>query len=67
MDTNLLTPKDVKRILKVSLPFVYKLAKERRLPCIRIPCPGKGEKKRQNLVRFRPVDVFKFVEKHAEN
>ena len=63
----LLDAKDVKRMLKCSLPLVYKLAGNRRLPCVRIPCPGEGTKKRQNLVRFKPEDVYEFIERHYRN
>jgi hypothetical protein len=60
----LLDAKEVKRLLRCSLPLVYKLADQKRLPCVRIPCPGNGTKKRQNMVRFRLCDVLKFVEDH---
>jgi hypothetical protein len=60
---DLLNAQDVKRMLKVSLPLVYKLA-GKRLPCVRIPCPGKGTERRQNLVRFKPQDVYDFIERH---
>lgn len=62
----LLDAKDVKRMLKVSLPLVYKLAEQGRLPCVRIPCPGKGTKKTRTIVRFKPHDVFSFVENHYQ-
>ncbi|MBN1841500.1 MAG: helix-turn-helix domain-containing protein [Deltaproteobacteria bacterium] len=60
----LLDAKDVRRVLKVSLPLVYKLAEQGRLPCVRIPCPGKGTERTRTIVRFKPEDVFSFVEKH---
>ena len=66
VNTELLDAKDVKRMLKVSLPLVYKLAEQGRLPCVRIPCPGKGTRKRQNLVRFKPGDVYGFIEQHYQ-
>jgi predicted DNA-binding transcriptional regulator AlpA len=67
MDLELLDAKDVRQMLKVSLPLVYKLADQGRLPCVRIPCPGKGTKKRQNLVRFKLADVMQFVERYYRN
>jgi hypothetical protein len=57
----LLTPQDVKRILRCSLPLVYKLAKQGRLSCVRIPCPGGGER-RKSMVRFKLEDVQGFIE-----
>jgi excisionase family DNA binding protein len=59
----LLDAKEVKRILKVSLPFVYKLAERGQLPCVRIPCMGDGERAR-TVVRFKLADVQAFVEQH---
>ncbi len=63
----LLDAKEVKRLLRCSLPLVYKLADQRRLPCVRIPCPGNGTNKRQNLVRFKRDDVYSFIEEHYRN
>jgi len=60
----LVDAKDVQRMLKVSLPLVYKLAEQGRLPCIRIPCPGKGKVKPRTLVRFKVEDVYGFIEQH---
>jgi excisionase family DNA binding protein len=62
----LLTPKDVAKILRVSLPYTYKMADRGQLPCIRWECPGVGKKKR-TLVRFDPEAVQQFVEKHRSN
>jgi excisionase family DNA binding protein len=59
----LLDAKEVKRILKVSLPFVYKLAERGQLPCVRIPCMGDGERVR-TVVRFKLADVQAFIEQH---
>ena len=59
--------KDVKRMLKVSLPLVYKLAENGRLPCVRIPCPGNGKVKPRTLVRFKMKDVYAFIEAHYNN
>lgn len=60
----LLTPAEVKKMLKCSLPWIYKAASTGVLPCVRIPCPGVGEKRKKNLVRFKKEDVFDFIEKY---
>ena len=60
----LMDAKDVKRMLKVSLPLVYKWAEAGRLPCVRWECPGKGTKKPRTVVRFKPQDIYDFIERH---
>jgi hypothetical protein len=60
---NLLTAADVKKILKVSLPLVYKMADRGQLPCVRWECPGAGEAKPRTMVRFKLEDIMNFVEK----
>jgi hypothetical protein len=62
--TDLIDAKDVRRMLKVSLPLVYKLAEQKRLPCVRIPCLGEGTTKPRTLVRFKMQDVIDFIERH---
>lgn len=59
----LLTPKDVKRLFRCSLPWIYKASATGLLPSIRIPCPGLGARKKE-LVRFKKEDVFVFLESH---
>ena len=59
----LLNPKDVARLLKVSLPLVYKMADRGQLPCVRWPCPGLGEKKK-TMVRFEMEAIRQFIEEH---
>jgi hypothetical protein len=61
---DLLTAKDVQRILRVSLPFVYKLAERGQMPCVRWECPGEGKAKARTMVRFRRSDVSVFIENH---
>ncbi|MCK4604919.1 MAG: helix-turn-helix domain-containing protein [Deltaproteobacteria bacterium] len=61
----LLTPKDVRKILKCSLPLIYKMAGRGQLPCIRWECPGVGTKKPRTTVRFKPSDVRAFIQKHC--
>ena len=60
----LLTPKDVQKMLKCSLPLIYKMAEQGRIPCVRWKCPGEGEKKQRTMVRFKLNDVMDFIENH---
>ncbi|MGA2938696.1 MAG: helix-turn-helix domain-containing protein [Syntrophobacteraceae bacterium] len=60
----LLTPAEVKKMLKCSLPWIYKAASTGVLPCVRIPCPGIGEKRKKDMVRFKQEDIFVFIENH---
>jgi hypothetical protein len=62
----LLTPKDVQKLLKCSLPLVYRLAERGQLACVRWPCPGKGSEKPRCMVRFKLDDVIKFIEEHYQ-
>ncbi len=66
MFSELISAKQVKKILKVSLPYVYRLADQGRIPCVRIPCPGEGTERPRTLVRFKLKDVLNFVEKHYQ-
>lgn len=59
-----LTPKEVMKIIKCSLPWVYKAADTGVLPCIRIPCPGGVGKRERTMVRFKKDDVLEFLEKY---
>jgi hypothetical protein len=62
----LLDAKEVKRLLKCSLPFVYKLACEGRIPCVRLECPGEGTAKLRTMVRFKLQDVIALIEEHYQ-
>ena len=62
----LLDANEVRRLLKCSLPLVYKLAERGQLPCVRWECPGEGKKRTRTMVRFRQRDVFNFIEKHYQ-
>lgn len=62
----LVTPKETQKILKVSLPMVYKLADQKRIPCVRWECPGKGKKKTRSMLRFKLSDVLEFIESHYQ-
>jgi hypothetical protein len=61
---NLLTPRDVQRMLRVSLPYI-KLAEKGQISCVRWDCPGKGERKK-SVVRFKLEDIRQFVEDHYQ-
>jgi len=63
MIEELLTPKDVRRILRCSLPYVYKLADRGALPVVRLSSPGPGTTSRGALVRFKPQDVLDFIQR----
>jgi hypothetical protein len=58
----LLDAKEVKKILKCSLPLIYKMAERGQLPCVRWKCPGEGEKKRRTMLRFKMDDIRNFIE-----
>jgi len=58
----LLRAEDVRKILKVSLPYVHKLAERHKLPSVRYP--GLGKKGKKEVVRFRKDDVLSFVNQH---
>jgi len=62
----LLNPKDVKKILKCSLPLVYKMADRGQLPCVRWECPGEGKRKKSTL-RFELAAIRAFIENHRRN
>jgi excisionase family DNA binding protein len=57
----LLTPKEVKAILKCSLPYVYKMAERGLLPCVRIP---NIDNPNRASVRFKKEDIFRFIDDH---
>ena len=59
----LLDAKEVRAILRCSLPLVYKLAERKQMPCVRIPCPGDGQRAR-TMLRFKLNDVVAFIERH---
>jgi predicted DNA-binding transcriptional regulator AlpA len=63
----LLDAKEVKKLLRCSLPWIYKAADQGLIPCVRIPCPGEGSQRERTMVRFKKEDVFHFIEKHYNN
>jgi len=60
----LLNAKDVKKILKCSLPLIYKMAARGQLPSIRWECPGEGTVKPRTAIRFKLDDILEFIEHH---
>ena len=62
----LLDAHEVKRLLKCSLPLVYKMAERGQIPCVRWECLGEGEKKPRSMIRFKRRDVFDFIENHYQ-
>ncbi|MBW2065016.1 MAG: helix-turn-helix domain-containing protein [Deltaproteobacteria bacterium] len=64
---SLLTPKDVQRILRCSLAWVYKAAEQGFLPCIRIPSPSTTGKRPKSMLRFKQSEIFKFIEAHSQS
>jgi len=59
----LLTAKDVKNLLKCSLPLVYKMADTGQLPCVRWQCVS-NSKREKTVVRFKKSDVLKFIDEN---
>lgn len=60
----LLTPKEAQRVLRCSLPWIYKAAKLGILPSVQIPtCAGNG-KRSKSMVRFKLEDVQAFIQKY---
>jgi len=62
----LLNANEVKRLLKCSLPLIYKMAQQGQIPCIRWKCPGRGKEKPRTMVRFKQQDVFNFIQNHYQ-
>ena len=56
--------REVQKILKCSLSFVYKLSSTGRIPSVCIPSLEVGDKNHKHLVRFKFSDVKDFVETH---
>lgn len=63
----LLDAKEVRAILKCSLPAIYKMAERGQLPCIRWECVGQGTEKPRSMVRFKRSDVLEFIHSHYES
>ena len=63
----LLTARQTAKLLNVSVPLIYKMADRGQLPCICWPCPGHGEKRARNTVRFDLDEIKAFIEKHRKH
>ena len=61
---DLLTAKEVKGILKVSLPCVYKMAARRQIPSVKWSAPVENGKRPKTTTRFKRSDVQAFIEDH---
>lgn len=61
----LLTAKNVSKILRVSLPLIYRMAERKQLKCVRWDCPGNGAEKTRTTVRFKLEDIQEFIERHT--
>jgi excisionase family DNA binding protein len=64
MNNNLLTAKQVHKLLNVSQALVYKMSERGQLPSIRWEAPGNGRKK--EMVRFKLEDILQFIEAHRK-
>jgi hypothetical protein len=62
----LLTAKDVKLILKVSLATVYNMAVRKQLPAVTWDSPGSG-KRPSKVIRFKRLDILKFIENNSRD
>jgi len=62
----LLNAQEVRRLLRCSLPWIYKAADRGLIPCVRIPCPGEGNQRERTMVRFKKEDVFNFIQNHYQ-
>ena len=62
----LLSPKQVARILKCSSAWVYKASERGLLPSVRIPCSTTGNRKK-NLVRFEVEAIGEFIRLHRQD
>lgn len=58
----LLSAKDVARILRCSVPLVYRMAERGQIACVRWAMQGEGKPKL--MLRFRREDVLGFIEGH---
>jgi hypothetical protein len=65
--SDLLTVKEVARILRVSIPGVYKMAHRKQIPCVQWESPkGEGSARSKTVVRFEPEAVREFIESHRQ-
>jgi excisionase family DNA binding protein len=62
MGTKLLTPKEAKDLLHISLSLVYQLCEERRIKAIRIGAKGKRGK-----ILIKEEEVERFLSELSED
>jgi hypothetical protein len=63
--TDLLTVKEVARMLRVSIPGIYKMAHRKQIPCIQWESPkGENSSRAKTVLRFEPDAIVKFIEDH---
>ena len=58
----ILNAREVGKLLKISLPLVYKMADRGQLPCVRWECPTSESKRPKTMLRFKQSDVWAFIE-----
>lgn len=64
----LITPKDVSKLLSVSLSLVYLLAKRGELECIQWECPrGEKSERQKKMLRFEKQSVIDFKNRYKRN
>jgi excisionase family DNA binding protein len=56
MEEELLKPREVSKILKVSLATVYNMVRAKQIPCVKWELPGGKE-----AIRLKRNDVFSFI------
>jgi excisionase family DNA binding protein len=62
---NLLTAREVAKLLNCAASTVYKMASLKQLRCIRWEVEGNGTEKPRPLVRFKMEDVLRFIDEHS--
>ena len=65
MTEDLLTVKEVARMLRVSVPGIYKMAHRKQIPCVQWESPkGEGSTREKTVIRFETDAIVKFIEEH---
>lgn len=64
MDNQLLTAKQVRKLLNCSQALVYRMSERGQIPSVRWEAPGNGRKK--EMVRFKLEDILQFIEAHKK-
>lgn len=67
MNLELLTVKEVSKILRVSIPGVYKMAHRKQIPCVQWESPkGEESTRLKTVLRFEPEAIREFIESHRQ-